>query len=87
MTNKNNKLRPGAGWTYAGGAVWDHANGTRVHVGGLMVRLPTGLLIRTPTASMRKAIRVNGGNRKRVIMAYAVTLSAEAKQPNEGASK
>lgn len=68
--------KPGAGWKHLGGAVYEHSSGARVHTGGL-VRLPGPVFyeLNTWPASweMREMIRVCGGNRKRGLMAFAVS--------------
>jgi len=69
--------RPGQGWTHIGGAVYE-INGTRLHINGL-ARLPSGQFVsaeRWPAyQEARKFIRMNGGNRKRGLMAWAKTLN------------
>lgn len=68
-------MRPGAGWKHLGGAVWEHTNGTRIHLLGA-VRLPDMSFLsanKWPESSeARRFIRINGGNRKRGLMAWAL---------------
>ena len=68
-------VHPGAGWKHLGGPVWEHLNGTRVHLLG-MVRLPDMSFLsanKWPASSEAKLfIRINGGNRKRGLMAWAL---------------
>jgi hypothetical protein len=70
-------MRPGPGWKYLGSAVWEHTSGTRIAVGG-MVRLPNMEFVsgnKWPNyADMGRCIKVNGGNRKRGIMTWALNL-------------
>lgn len=71
-------LRPGPGWTEMPPApVWEHASGVRIHWSGPIIRLADGSmpsLYGARRAELNRAIRINGGNRKRGIMAYALTL-------------
>jgi len=72
-------MRPGAGWKYLGGGVWEYTNGTRVHLGGL-IRLPDmnfkSLNNINDGVVGHFFIKANGGNRKRGLMAWAKALSA-----------
>lgn len=72
-------MRPGKGWKHLGGAVWEYSNGTRVHLLG-SVRLPDGTTtskFRHPEANrLWQLTRINGGNFKRGLMAWARELSA-----------
>lgn len=67
--------RPGEGWVHLGGAVYEHTTGVRVHVGGLM-RTPTGdTVVGTlwpESRRMDRCIRMNGGNRRRGVMAWGL---------------
>jgi hypothetical protein len=67
-------MKPGPGWKHVGGAVFDYCDGTRVHVGGYC-RLPNGEFISGNTidqmGALNRFIRINGGNRKRGVMAWA----------------
>jgi hypothetical protein len=78
-------MRPGPGWTNCGGPpsdphgpVWDHTSGIRLHVCG-MVRLAGGLIVqgeRWPESKeLYRFIRINGGNRKRGAMAWALAVA------------
>ena len=72
-------MHPGNGWQHVGGAVWEHSSGIRVHLLG-MVKLPTGEIFSATTYPHWNAaqlmIRINGGNRKRGLMAWAMTYNA-----------
>ena len=67
--------RPGLGWEHVGGAVWDHATGVRIHTSG-MCRLPSGEYVvgtEWPTIQrLGRMVRINGGNRRRGVMAWAL---------------
>lgn len=71
-------MRPGAGWKYLAGSVWEHTNGSRVHLMGL-VRLPNKTFVslnKYPECiNGNKMIKINGGNKKRGLMAWANTLT------------
>lgn len=74
-------LRPGAGWTHLAGPVWRHTSGVRIHTMGV-VRLPdktTHLSLSNWRESElgRRLVRINGGNRKRGLMAWAINLIKE----------
>jgi hypothetical protein len=67
-------MRPGPGWRCVWGPVWDHASGLRVHVGGecrLDGRIICGGLW-PEFRELDRFIRINGGNRKRGTMAWAL---------------
>lgn len=70
-------IRPGAGWRHLAGAVWEHKNGTRVHLLGL-IRLPDMTWVSADkwpeSKDAHRMIRINGGNRKRGLMAWAMNL-------------
>lgn len=76
MTGQQKKaaMRPGAGWRHIAGAVYEHANGTRVHLLG-MICLPTGEWLSAnkweESKEARRFVRMNGGNWKRGLMAWA----------------
>ena len=76
-------MRPGAGWEHLDGPVWEHSNGTRVHMMGI-ARLPDMTFISaTKWPDSREAnrfIRINGGNRKRGLMALALAYNAVGKR-------
>jgi hypothetical protein len=70
-----NIMRPGNGWKHLAGPVWGHTNGTRMHTAG-MVRLPdrkTFFSLNKYPESIEgyKYIKMNGGNIKRGLMAWA----------------
>lgn len=66
------KLR---GWKQVGPSVWDHTSGVRIHAAGL-VRMVSGQVVygnKWPESRyLDRAIRINGGNRKRGVMAWAL---------------
>lgn len=68
------RLTPGSGWNPVGGAVYEHTSGLCCHTLGLC-RLPSGKLVDGmvwPECRLVSwFIRVNGGNRKRGVMAWA----------------
>lgn len=69
------KMRPGDGWKYLGNSVWEHTNGSRIHLIGL-IRFQNNNYVSVNTyPDSEKAelmIRINGGNRKRGLMALAM---------------
>jgi len=65
-----NKIKPGRGWTHMKGAVWSHSSGIRIHVSGLLLRLPNGDISNCQSPLLRKLIKINGGNEKRGLMAF-----------------
>ena len=71
-------MRPGTGWEHLAGPVWEHTTKTRIHLGGL-IRLPDKTffsLNRYPECMDGfKFIKINGGNRKRGLMAWARNLA------------
>lgn len=72
------QLRPGAGWKHIAGAVYEHANGTRVHLLGT-IRLPNGEFVSAhkwpESKDAGRFVRINGGNWKRGLMAWAAQLT------------
>lgn len=68
-------IRPGPGWKQLSGAVWEHANGTRIHLLGV-VRLSDGTFpsVWSDLKNLNRCIKINGGNRKRGLMAWALCL-------------
>ena len=74
----NNLYRPGNGWKHMGGAVYEN-NGLRIHICGL-IRKSNGEFLngnRHPEiADMNRFIIINGGNRRRGIMAWAMARNA-----------
>lgn len=69
------KYKPGPGWKHMGGVVWEHCSGVRIHVAGLCGMVP-GTMIdgkKWPESkSLDRYIRINGGNRRRGVMAWAL---------------
>ena len=78
-------LRPCNGWKPLGCSVWEHTNGIRIHVGGL-IKMPSGKFHRLNSVAGGmgwQLVKINGGNRKRGLMAWAMNcISQNAK--NEG---
>ena len=73
-------LRPGSGWTQTAlPVVWDHKSGIRIHWSGPIVRLPDGSMpsLWADLKRVNCMIEINGGNRKRGIMAYALSLLSQ----------
>ena len=72
-------LRPGPGWTQLNDPVWEHTTGTRIHWSGPIVRLPDMTMppVYPDRWRLNTVIRANGGNRKRGVMAYALTLLSQ----------
>jgi hypothetical protein len=74
------RLKPGPGWKKVGNLVpvWDHASGVRIHAWGLC-RLPDGSTFfgnRWPEGrDWDRAIREQGGNRRRGTMVWALRLA------------
>jgi len=70
-------MRPGPGWKHLNGPVWEHESGVRVHIGGL-VRLPDMTIVTVNKWPERKEagyyIKINGGNKKRGLMAWAMNM-------------
>jgi len=72
------RYKPGPGWKHLAGPVWEHDNGVRIHLLGL-VRLPSGGFVSAAgglaeSLDFSKYMRINGGNRKRGLMAWANSL-------------
>jgi hypothetical protein len=67
------------GWKHLNGSVYEHRDGTRVHLLGLC-RLPNGESVVGSTwpESQRwdRFVRINGGNVRRGAMAWASSLAA-----------
>jgi len=74
------KYKPGPGWKRAGIApVSEHISGIRVHVFG-MYRIGQTWVDGTQwpeSQEMHRYIRINGGNRKRGVMAWALRHAAK----------
>jgi hypothetical protein len=75
---KGCSFKPGAGWQHISGPVWEHASGARIHTNGT-IRMPDKKTFLSyhdlaNYFSMNFFIRVNGGNRKRGLMAMTVNL-------------
>ena len=67
-------LRPGLGWSHLGGAVYGHTSGVRVHLSG-MIRTINGkhYSLNSCVGGLGwHLIAINGGNRKRGLMAWAL---------------
>ena len=68
------RYAPGPGWRYVSGPVYERADGVRVHMLGV-VWLPGEPLISgnhwPEYKEMCRMIAINGGNRKRGLMAWA----------------
>jgi hypothetical protein len=73
-------VKPGIGWKKLSSSVWEHISGTRIHIGGL-VKLPDGdfyhLSNWREAEEGRRQIAINGGNRRRGLMAWAISLLTE----------
>lgn len=73
-------MRPGAGWKQLNRPVWEHINGTRIHVSGHLIRLPNTkqslavYRINNGPEVLALLLRINGLNLKRAMMAFACTL-------------
>lgn len=76
------RTKPGKGWKHAGGPCWDHVCGIRLHLSGL-VRTQDGSIVsasRWPEPIYAGVfMRVCGGNRKRGLMVWALSV-AERKE-------
>lgn len=79
-----NRSRPGPGWRNLGSAVWEHDSGIRIHSYGLC-RLNNGQFVIgsswPESRVVSRFVQINGGNRKRGVMAWALAQSTE---PEEG---
>ena len=69
------EIAPGPGWKHLGASVWENTDKVRICVGG-MVRLPdhTFFHINNGDNDGWYYIKMNGGNRKRGLMAWANCL-------------
>ena len=72
---------PGSGWQQVSPKtppVWDHESGVRIHYGCPLIRWADGTApaVRWPDCQeIDRYIRINGGNRKRGVMAYARAMA------------
>lgn len=76
-------LHPGAGWKSLGSSVWEHKSGTRIHVGGGLIKTPTGKCFWLNSIIGRmgwQLIKINGGNKKRGLMAWAMNSIPQNKE-------
>ena len=74
---KMSKHAPGPGWANIGNAVWEHENGTRIHVSGLVRKPDMTFVSLNKHPEGREGgryIKINGGNRKRGLMTWAVNV-------------
>lgn len=71
-------MRPGPGWEYLDSGVWEHSSKARIHVVGSLVKLPDGSYRSASEwpahKDVAKLIRINGGSKKRGLMAWARIL-------------
>lgn len=71
-------IRPGPGWRHLGGAVYEHNGGIRVHMLGF-VKLKNGKSLSASqwpeSQDVARMIQINGGNRRRGLMAWAMTYN------------
>jgi len=78
----NLTLRPGPGWKHLKGPVWEYKNGIRIHTAGLVLRDQTGKTAPVDEFGHRRflyhLIKVNGGNKKRGLMAFALNMCCQA---------
>jgi len=75
--DQSKRLRPGPGWrSFANQAVFQHESGIRIHVYGLAGVEKDVLLngkLWPESRMLDWFIRVNGGNRRRGVMAWALS--------------
>ena len=76
MNMNKREIRPGNGWRYIAGQVWEHTSGARVLV-GVGLRLPCGRHLWVGYREVDRLIRINGGNRKRGLMALARIMTMQ----------
>ena len=78
MIKPIDQYKPGLGWNHIGGAVWEHTNKTRIHIMGT-IRLPDMTFVNLHDYPSyiegHKYIAINGGNRKRGLMAWANNIN------------
>lgn len=71
------RRRPGGGWTWLGSSVWEHSTGLRIHGLGA-ARMPDGTHVSGMSWDqyfpLARAIREQGGNRKRGLMVWGLSL-------------
>lgn len=71
-------IKPGDGWKDFGGGIYEKSKGVRILISG-HCRLPDGTFISGNQEpfyrDMNKFILMNGGNRKRGVMAWANNLA------------
>ena len=75
------KYKPGPGWYRIGDGVYEHTNGARIHM-LLMIRLPRkdggydflSSRMSKNAMSIKRCIKINGGNVKRGLMAAATSM-------------
>lgn len=78
------KFGPTNGWKRLGRGVYEHTNNARIHRLGV-IRLPDMTFISLHSCKAecqrgRQLIKINGGNRKRGLMAWAIELSTPVSQ-------
>lgn len=75
------KYKPGKGWVRLNDSVCKHEDGQRIHVAGI-IRLSDGTIVSANTwpesEHVNRFVRINGGNRKRGLMAWARSLDKES---------
>lgn len=65
--------RPGKGWKQLTHPVWQHETGIRIHVSGKMILTEKGIIsVSYKDINLKLLTKINGGNRKRALMAYAL---------------
>jgi len=73
-------MKLGSGWKHIGSSVYDHPTGLRVHVLGLC-RLTNGSIMNgmewPESGRLNRFVRINGSNRKRGAMAWALSITTE----------
>jgi hypothetical protein len=86
MMDEKTIRRPGPGWKWLAGSVWEHVSGVRIHIGGRIARLADRRIICTHSAedfnNQGRIIREQGGNVKRGLMVWALRLLVESKNIN-----
>lgn len=66
--------RPGPGWRHIAGSVYEHQSGIRTHVVGICARGDVVVMGTNwpESRELYRMIRINGGNRRRGVMAWAL---------------